>query len=282
MLTQGLSGAGAGAGAGTTGGTDMIGSLLSSLAGGQGGTGADMMNNVMGSGVNAISGTLSQKLGFDVKPLLMLGVPLIMGQIGKFMKQDKLDSKGVANLIQTESDAYMNDPANKQIAGLVDTSLKAGNEAAALRKTFSDSEWRSVRMGPMAAVYLVVTASPSGGTGQLEELAAATHAVSSAVSSVKPTSLIGTAFGGGLTKDELDVLKQDAPPRDRALSAIRNGLSTVKAKSPGDAQAYRTMILDAAQRAAEAASEGGFLGFWATQVTDEEKQALADIRNALN
>jgi hypothetical protein len=260
----------------------MIGSLLSSLAGGQGGTGADMMNNVLGSGVNAISGTLSQKLGFDVKPLLMLAVPVIMGQLGKVVNLQKLDPTGVANLLQTESDAYINDPANKQIAGLVKSSLKAGDDAAALRKTFSDSEWRSVRMGPMAAVYLVATASPSSGSRQLAELAAAVDAVDSAVKAVAPTSLIGTAFGGGLTKDELDLLKQDAPPRDRILGAIRSGLATVKAKSPADATAYRAMILDAAQKTAEAAKEGGFLGFGGTQVSTEEQQALADIQNALN
>ena len=263
-------------------GGDMIGGLLNSLVGGQGGTGADMMNNVLGPGVNALSGTLSQKLGFDVKPLLMIAGPLVMSQLGKMVSQQKMDSAGVAQMLQVESRAYMNEPANKQVTNLVNSSLKAADEATVLRKTFSDSEWMNVRMAPIAAVYLVETVSPSGVTGQVKELMAAIGAVDEAVKSVSPTSLIGTAFGGGLTGDELDLLKRDAPPRDRILGVIRNGLATVRAKSPSDANAYRDMVIEMAQRTAEAAKEGGFLGIGGTQVSDKEQQALVDIRAALS
>jgi hypothetical protein len=265
----------------STGGSpaDMLGGVLKSLSGG--GTSADMMNNVLGGGVNAISGTLSKSLGFDVGPLLKMGVPLVMGLLAKTAKDKKLDANGVSTMLKDESAAFMNDPANKQVSDLAQSALKAGDQAAALRKTYTDAEWTKVRAAPLAAMYLVATASPSGGTGQVQELAAAAGVVADTIKQVSPTSLIGTAFGGGMTQDELDLLKKDAPPRARILGIISEGLAVVRAKSPADATAYRNMVMGVAQKTAEAAKEGGFLGIGGKQVSDEEQAALNDITAAL-
>ncbi len=259
---------------------DLLRSVLKSVTGG--GTSADMMQNVLGSGANAISGSLSKSLGFDVGPLLKMGVPLVMGLLAKMAKANNLDASGVANMLQSESKAFMADPANKAVADIVQSTLQAGDEAAALRKRYTDAEWTKVRGGPLAAMYLVAMASPSKGAGAVAELAAAASAVAESVKSVSPTSLIGVAFGGGLTKAEVDLLKKDAPPTDRILGMIREGVAAVKANSPGDAAAYTAMVMNVAQKTAEAAKEGGFLGIGGTLVTDEEQAALDAIRAALN
>lgn len=265
-------------GAGASG-QDFLGSLLGNLTGG--GTSADMMQNVLGSGVNAISGTLSKSLGFDVGPLMKLGVPLIAGLLTKTVKDNKLDANGLTKMLTDESKAYMDNPANKANSDLAQAALKAGDEAAALRKKYSDADWNKVRGAPLAAMYLVATASPSKGTGAAEELAAAASAVAETIKQVSPTSLIGTAFGGGMTKAELDLLKKDAPPRAQILNIISGGLAAVKAHSPADATAYRNMITAVAQNTAAAAKEGGFLGIGGKQVSDEEQAALNDISAAL-
>jgi hypothetical protein len=259
--------------------SDLMGSVLKSVTGG--GTGADMMQNVLGGGTNAISGTLSKGLGFDVGPLMKLGTPLLMGLLAKTAATKKLDASGVANMLQSESKAFMADPANKEVAGMVQSTLKAGDEASALRKSYSDAEWLKVRAAPLAAMYLVATASPSKGADAGAELAAAAGAVAESIKSVSPASLIGTAFGGGMTKAEVDILKKDAPPAERILGTIKDGLAVVKAKSPADAAAYRNMVLSVAQKTAEAAKEGGFLGIGGTQVSKEEQAALEAIRAAL-
>jgi hypothetical protein len=160
--------------------------------------------------------------------------------------------------------------------------LKAGDEAAALRKTYTDAEWNKVRGGPLAAMYLVATASPSKGGDAVAELAAAAGAVAESIKTVSPTSVIGVAFGGGLTQAEVDILKRDAPPAERILGMIQEGYAAVKAKSPADAAAYAAMVLNAAQKTAEAAKEGGFLGIGGKQVSNEEQAALDAIRAALN
>lgn len=269
------------AGAAPKGPEDMFGDLLGSLSGGAGGTSADMMTNVLGQGVGAISGTLSQKLGFDVKPILMMAVPIVVGQLNKMIQSNKMDSAGVAKLLKDESQAYMADPANKETTDIVMASLKAGDEATALRKKFSDADWMSMRMAPIAAVSLVITASKSGSWKESNEALAAVTAVAEALSHSAPTSLIGSAFGGGLNKQEIETLKNDKPTAEKMIATIQAGMAAVRANSPGDAEAYRTMILDAATRSAEAEKEGGFLGIGGTRVSKEEQAALDSIRSAL-
>lgn len=260
---------------------DFLGNLMNSVTGGAGGTSADLMTQLLGSGANAIGGTLSQKLGFDVRPMLKMAVPMVAGLITKAVASGGLNASGLASMLKTESDDFTNNPANKELSGFIDSALQAGDQAAALRNSFSDAEWMKVRAAPMAAVYLVGTASPSSGAGAVNELAAAAGAVNDAVNAASPTSLIGAGFGGGMTKAELDRLAADAPPHDQILSVIHDGLALVKQKSPSDATAYSDMVMNAANKAAQATKEGGFLGIGGTLVSDAEQQALAEIAGAL-
>ena len=61
----------------------------------------------------------------------------------------------------------------------------------------------------------------------------------------------------------------------RALSAL------LDAKAPADAAAYKTWLCHVANAVAEAAPEGGFLGFGGTQVSEAEKTSVAQIASAL-
>src|SRR5262249_27167383 len=51
--------------------------------------------------------------------------------------------------------------------------------------------------------------------------------------------------------------------------------------TPEEADAYRAWILECAQHAADAAKEGGFLGFHAERVSQGEKDMLARLSQAL-
>jgi hypothetical protein len=55
----------------------------------------------------------------------------------------------------------------------------------------------------------------------------------------------------------------------------------VAAKSPEDADAFSSWLLECAQRAAEAAKEGGFLGWHAVRVSEGEQRMLDELRSAL-
>jgi hypothetical protein len=266
---------------------DMLSGLMGMLGGGGGGGapaggGNDMLTTLLGVGVGAVAGTISKKMGFNVRPLMMMAIPVVVSMISKQAKEQRLDATGVSRLVQDESKAFLDDPANAEIAGTVRSALQAGDQAAALRKAYSDAEWQKVHLAPLAAAYLVITASPSGGTGQMQELAAAIGSVGEALEIASPVSIIGTAFGTGLSKAEVDTLMKDKPPKEQVLSSIREGVAAVSAKNPGDAEAFRALILDVAQRVAQASKEGGFLGFGGKQVSNEEQQAIDEIHAAVS
>lgn len=252
------------------------------LVGASGGTGTDMMQGILGQGVNAIGGTLSGKLGFDVKPMLTMAVPMVMGLLNKAKKEGNLDADGISKMLKSEAKAFTDNPANKETAALIGEAMDAGDKAAALRGKFSDADWMKVRMAPMAATYLVAKASPSKGKGAEQELTAAIGAVGSALKSVSPTSLLNTAFGGGLNASEWDVLAKDAPSNESILKSLTAAKAAVVAQSPGDAATFSAMVISVAEGVANASKEGGFLGIGAKTVSDEEAAALSAIKAALN
>ena len=84
-----------------------------------------------------------------------------------------------------------------------------------------------------------------------------------------------------LTKAELALLSNEAPPRAQILAMISSGLAAVKAYSPTDATAFRNMLISVATKTAEAAKEGAFLGVGGTRVTAEEEAAIQEISSAL-
>ena len=67
-----------------------------------------------------------------------------------------------------------------------------------------------------------------------------------------------------------------------ALDNIRNAVQLVEEKAGAEAAAeYKQLILESAQKAAEASKEGGFLGIGGTLVSGKESQALAQIKAAV-
>ena len=144
---------------------DFLRSLLGSALGGQRG----LTTTLLGSGTNAIGTSLSQRLGFDVRPLLNLAVPVVGGIIGKFVRDQKLSATALSTQLQKESSDYLNDPANFETAKAVKSTLEAGERSEALRRSFADAEWDKVRRAPVAAMYVVASASPSGPIGLTKE-----------------------------------------------------------------------------------------------------------------
>lgn len=267
---------------GTSGGN--LGGMLDGVMGlvsASGGTGADMMQGVLGEGVNAIAPTLSGKLGFDVKPMLGMAVPMVMGLVNKAKKEGNLDANGIAAMLQSESEAYMSDPANKANVDLIKEAMDAGDTAAALRGKFSEANWKEIRLAPVAAAYMVAKASPSRGTGGMKEMGAFGEALAEAAQNAGPTSLLNLAYGGGLTGDEWDILEKELPTDETLLKTFSSARAAVVAVSPAEAAAFSDTVNGVALRVAEAAKEGGFLGIGGKQVSDAEAAALAAIQSAL-
>ena len=86
------------------------------------------------------------------------------------------------------------------------------------------------------------------------------------------------------SKQDFTDQEGDFRPRggQQVLDELRdvNALVTAKA-TPEEAEAFRGWLVAAAQAAADAAKEGGFMGFGAEQVSAGEKQMLEQVRAAL-
>ena len=70
--------------------------------------------------------------------------------------------------------------------------------------------------------------------------------------------------------------------KEAALAELRTISGVVDAKAPDDAVAFKDWLREVAQKAAEAGTEGGFLGFGGVAVSDAEKATLAEISAALS
>ena len=254
--------------------------FLKSLLGGVGAAG--LTTSLLGSGANAIGASLSQKLGFNVRPLLTMAVPMVGGIVAKLFREQKLSPAGLTSLLQKESGDYLNNPSNGETARMVRTAFEAGERAEALRSSFQDAEWTKVRRAPVAAMYVVASASPSGLTGLLKEFSAAEETLAQAGEGAEPTSLVTSAFGGGMVKEDLEAFRKEKPDPERLLAEIHDAYVVVSQKGAPEAAGFRDLVVRVAQKTAEASKEGGFFGIGGTKVSAEEQRALERIQSALN
>jgi hypothetical protein len=150
------------------------------------------------------------------------------------------------------------------------------------KQDFADEEWTRIRRAPLVAGFAISLADPGGPI----ELAKETMA--SLRSATLPPSQEELLASVALDVQALAQQKQnpmgDFKPRggQQVLDELRgvNELVTAKA-TPQEAEAFRGWLVAAAQAAADAAKEGGFMGFGAEQVSAGEKQMLEQVRAAL-
>jgi hypothetical protein len=269
--------------------------------GGAGGPapGQGMVDQLIGAARGPLTSFVKERTGMDVGPLLALATPLLVGLIGKQAKERNLDASGVANLLQTESREYAAQHPEEQalISGAVQAAEQAAPAAAqpaaaapAEAGAFSAEEIALLAKAPVQVGGVIMAASPSGGAGSAQEIAALAQAASDAVQAAPPNSLLSSLTeqvrqitrqiqsGEGLG----ELLGDQQQAGTAGLEACRQVASLVEAKaSPQDAAAYKAMLVDVANKVAQAAKEGGFLGIGGQQVSDAEQQALTAIGEAL-
>jgi hypothetical protein len=67
----------------------------------------------------------------------------------------------------------------------------------------------------------------------------------------------------------------------RSMEALREASKILDSKAPQDAVAFKQWLRAISSNVADAASEGGVLGFGGQRVSDAEKATLGDIAKAL-
>lgn len=261
--------------------------LLASLVGAFKGdipseTPADRMQALFGGGVNSMLASLSRTLGFDLGPLAGMLTPLFGQQLAGIARRQELDAAGFAQLLQYANEEFLAAPENAAAAAVIRDTLALGERAEAILAGFSAEELERIHTAPMAAYAMIAKASLSGIRSTLAEIRAAHRVGLEQLKEVEPVSLLGAVFGAGLSSSEAAELKREIASGDSLLETIRAAAAVVKAKAPAEADAFRRLVLEVACQVAEAGKEGGFLGFGGTRVNERERDALAQIRAALD
>jgi hypothetical protein len=159
------------------------------------------------------------------------------------------------------------------------------------KASFTPEEWARVVASPMVASMAITAADPSGLWGLLREAMSGGWALVEAKRDAAASPLvkavaedIGSPETRTASRDwlqaefkgvEIGDVRRKAVEELRAVAAILDG------KAPEDAPAFKIWLREVAQKAAEAGSEGGFLGFGGVAVSEAEKATLAEISAAL-
>ena len=136
------------------------------------------------------------------------------------------------------------------------------------KQDFSDEEWTRIRRAPLVAGVAISLADPGGPIEMAKETMATVRAATLPPSQEELLAAVALDIQA-MTQHEQNPLG-DFKPRggQQVLEELKgvNQLVTAKATSE-EAEAFRRWLLAAAQAAADAGKEGGFMGFGGEQVS---------------
>jgi hypothetical protein len=151
----------------------------------------------------------------------------------------------------------------------------------ATKADFTEEEWTRLGRAPVVAGMAISLADPGGPIETIKESSAALRTVLEAAQSGAHGELVQSA-----ARDFADKAKRRQNPMagfkpkgagagEEVLAELRavNAL-LVEKTTPEERERFREWLKTAAQRAATAAKEGGFLGFRAELVSEREQQML--------
>lgn len=154
---------------------------------------------------------------------------------------------------------------------------------------FTDEEWARLERAPMVAGMAISLADPGGPIEAVKESMAAIRTVSEAARSGGGNELVDAVSKSVAEKAQQrqhplgDFRPKGAQAGEEILEELRavNELLTQKA-TPAEAAGFREWLQTAAKRVAEAAKEGGFLGFNAKRVSEGEQHMLDKLADVLS
>jgi hypothetical protein len=154
------------------------------------------------------------------------------------------------------------------------------------KSDFPEEEWTRILRAPFVAGLSISLADPGG------PIEAAKETMATVKSSTNPPSreqlLAEVALElNAMTQQRQNPLKGYKPakgeaPGEQILDELREVQAIVAARAtPEETAAFGQWLLATAQAAADAAKDGGFMGFGAKQVSDGEQAMLDRLREAL-
>jgi transcription antitermination factor NusG len=150
------------------------------------------------------------------------------------------------------------------------------------KKDFTEEEWTRVRRAPFVAGFAISIADPGGPIELTKETMASMRSATLPPSQEELLASVALDVQA-IVQQKQNPLGDFKPTNGQlVLDELRavNEIVTAKA-TPQEVEAFRGWLVATAQAAADAAKEGGFMGFGAEQVSAGEKQMLDRVRAAL-
>ena len=151
---------------------------------------------------------------------------------------------------------------------------------------FTDEEWIRVRRAPMVAGMAISLADPGGPIELSKETMATLRGVGAPPSQDELLLVVSQQVMAMGQQRENPMKGFEVADKSQAgaavLQELREVQDIVEAKAtPDEAQAFARWMIEVAQDAADAAKEGGFMGFGAEQVSEGEQRMLDQLRGTL-
>ena len=154
------------------------------------------------------------------------------------------------------------------------------------KSDFPEDEWTRIVRAPFVAGLAISLADPGGPIEAAKESMATIKSATNPPSREQLLAEVALELQA-LTQQRHNPLKGYKPtrgeaPGDQVLDELREVQALVAARAtPEETTAFATWLLATAQGAANAAKDGGFLGFGAKQVSDGEQAMLDRLKGAL-
>lgn len=158
------------------------------------------------------------------------------------------------------------------------------------KSDFSAQEWEILRDTPHVVAMAVAVAGSSGLFGSLKEAIAPAKPIVEAskgnntllreICSRDEMKDAQRSLQGQFKSTDIDTLREEF--RSLAMKRVRSAMDLLKQKGGDeDKKAYQDFVTEIANRVAEAAKEGGFLGFGGERISENEQAVLKDLNSAL-
>jgi hypothetical protein len=150
------------------------------------------------------------------------------------------------------------------------------------KNDFTGEEWTRIRRAPLVAGFAISIADRGGPIELAKETMASLRSATLPPSQEELLTSLALDVQA-MTQQKQNPLGDFKPTSgQQVLEELRGVNQIVTAKAtPQEVEAFRGWLVAAAQAAADAAKEGGFMGFGAEQVSAGEKQMLNQVRSAL-
>ncbi len=155
------------------------------------------------------------------------------------------------------------------------------------KKDFTEEEWNKLLKAPTAVGLYIMMADPNFIIGTMKEALAVSNEIIKR-EKAKNCELLSELLADFHDKDIVQKARIEFEKKDlkvmqeQAKNAIKEAVAVLEAKAtPEESAEIRQWLYQIAQKTAEAAKEGGFLGFGGVKVSPKEQEALEELKGLL-